>query len=86
MAAHHDLVRRLHEDDALRDAVIAAPTRQAKQDVVRAAGLAVPDHHDVLTHVAGGELSDQDKLTIGVGGGLAQAVGSATAAAAAAAV
>jgi hypothetical protein len=68
MAAHHDLIKRLSQDDELRAAVLAAPTRDAKHEAVRAAGLAVPDHHDVLQAVAGGnDLDGGDIAGIAVG-------------------
>ena len=81
MAGHKELIKKLSEDDALRQQIIDTPTREGKQEAIRSAGLDVPDHHDVLQEVAGGN----DNTAIEVGGGIA-AVVAATSAAAAAAV
>lgn len=51
---NREFLRRLNEDEPLRSALLAAPTRVAKQDVLRDAGLEPPDHHDVLQTVTGG--------------------------------
>jgi hypothetical protein len=72
----------LSEDEELRAAVLAAPTRDAKHEAVRAAGLAVPDHHDVLQSVAGG-LSDGEVVAVSVGSASGGVLAGAAAAAAA---
>ena len=54
MAGHKELIKKLSEDDSLRQQILDAPTREGKHEVVRDAGLEVPDHHDVLQEVAGG--------------------------------
>ena len=54
MAGHKELIKKLSEDDSLRQQILDTPTREGKQEAVRNAGLEVPDHHDVLQEVAGG--------------------------------
>ena len=84
MAGHKELIKKLADDDSLRQQIIDTPTREGKQEVVRRAGLDVPDHHDVLQEVAGG----MDNTSLAVGGSFlgAGAAGAVAVAAAAAAV
>ena len=82
MAGHKELIKKLSEDDSLRQQILDTPTREGKQEVVRNAGLEVPDHHDVLQEVAGG--MDNTSLAVGgsfLGAGAAGAVAVAAAAA-----
>ena len=85
MANHKELIKKLSEDDSLRQQILDTPTRQGKHEVVRDAGLEVPDHHDVLQAVAGG-LDDGTVTGVELGVGIPAAVAAAAAAAAAAAV
>ena len=80
MAGHKELIKKLSEDDSLRQQILDTPTREGKQEVVRNAGLEVPDHHDVLQEVAGGTDVD-DGLGIGIGAGHRRGVAAAAAAA-----
>ena len=70
MAGHKELIKKLSEDDSLRQQIVDTPTREGKHEAVRNAGLEVPDHHDVLQEVAGGvDAADGAEIGAGVAGG-----------------
>jgi hypothetical protein len=54
MSTYRNLVQRLRDDAEFRSALAAANTPQARADVVRNAGLELPDTDDLLQGVAGG--------------------------------
>ena len=83
MAGHKELVKKLSEDDSLRQQILDTPTRQGKHEVVRNAGLEVPDHHAVLQEVAGG-IDQNTAATVGIGTGAGVTAAALVAAAAAA--
>lgn len=56
MSASKQLIKRLASDDALVQKLVGEPTREGKHAVIEGAGLEVPDHHDVLTTIAGGNV------------------------------
>jgi hypothetical protein len=51
---YHSLVDRLQQDPELRAALAAATTPEARAELVRAAGLELPDADEILQGVAGG--------------------------------